>query len=44
MLQGIKVGGVELKVHAIEILGRATLGAVEILHPAMQVRMLASQA
>jgi hypothetical protein len=29
MLQGIKVGGVELKVHAIEILGRAALGAVE---------------
>jgi hypothetical protein len=41
MLQGIKVGGVELKVHAVEILGHAALGAVEILHPAMQVRMLA---
>ena len=43
MLQGIKVGGVELEVHSIEILGRAALGTVEILHPAMEVRMLASQ-
>ena len=41
MLQGIKVGDVELEVHAIEILGHATLDAVEMLHPAMQVRMLA---
>jgi len=43
MLQGIKVGGVELEVHSIEILGRAALGTVEILHPVMEVRMLASQ-
>lgn len=41
MFQRVEIGSVELEVHAVEVLGRAALGAVKVLHPAVQVWMLA---